>query len=143
MDQDLGIGLRPEDMTGGGELVGELDVVLDDPVVDEGQTTRAVDVGVGVAFGRTPVGGPPGVADTGGGVGRCPLGPLDQVVERTGPVGSPGSPQPGALVGTDQGDAGRVVPPVLEAGQTLEQDREHGGVLTAAGPSGRRPPPRR
>ena len=130
VDQDLGVGLRREDMTGGGELVGQLDVVLDDPVVDEGQTTRAVEVGVGVALGRTAVGGPPGVADTGGGGVRRLFGPLDQVVERTGPVGGPGPPQPVALTGSDQGDAGRVVPPVLEAGQTLEEDLEDGGLVT-------------
>ena len=41
----------------------ELEVVLDDPVVDEGEATGAVEVGVGVVVGRVAVGGPAGVAD--------------------------------------------------------------------------------
>ncbi len=55
----------------GGQLVGQLDVVLDDPVVDEGHPARAVDMGVGVHLGRAPVGGPAGVADPGGGTLGC------------------------------------------------------------------------
>ncbi|MDP1805826.1 MAG: hypothetical protein Q8K72_11705, partial [Acidimicrobiales bacterium] len=48
-------------MAGGRQLVAQLDVVLDDPVVDEGQGAGAVGVGVGVGLGRPAVGGPPGV----------------------------------------------------------------------------------
>ena len=38
-------------------------VVLDDPVVDEGEAAGAVGVGVGVLLGRVAVGGPAGVPD--------------------------------------------------------------------------------
>ena len=82
-------------VAGGGELVGQLDVVLDDPVVDEGQPARAVDVGVGVALGRTRRGWPTGCGRCRrSALGRRLFGPLDQVVEGTGPVGRPGPPQP-------------------------------------------------
>ena len=93
----------------------------------------AVEVGVGVVLGGTAVGGPPGVADAGRRTGRGGLGPLGQVVERPGAVGRPGPPQAVGGVRADQGDAGRVVAAVLEAGQPLEQDSEHVGGVDGAG----------
>ena len=133
VDQDLRVGVRLEPVAGGGELIGELEVVLDDPVVDEGHAARTVDMGVGVVLGRTSMGRPTGVADPRRGPLGCRLRPLGQVVERTGPVGRPGPPQRRSVVGTHQGQAGRVVSPVLEAGQTLEQHPEHLPVARAPG----------
>ena len=123
--QHLGVGLRFEAVAGGDQLVGQLHVVLDDPVVDQGELARAVHVGVGVVFGGTAVGGPPGMADAGGRTGRGGLRPLGQVTERPGAVGRPGAPQAVGGVRTDQGDAGRVVAAVLEPAQPLQQHLEH------------------
>ncbi len=135
--QHLGVGLRLEPVPGGDQLVGQLHMVLDDAVVDQGQSGRAVHVGMGVALGRTAVGGPPGVADAGGRADGSGLGPLDQVIERPGAVGRPGPPQPVGRAGTDQGDAGRVVAAVLEPAEALQQHLQHVdrlGAVAGGGP---------
>ena len=123
--QDLGVGLRLEVVAVGDEAVGELDVVLDDPVVHQGQLAVAVRVGVGVGLRRSAVRGPPGVADAGRGGRRSALGPLGQVVERAGAVGGPDVPQVVGGGRAHQGQSGGVVAPVLQALQTLDQDVEH------------------
>jgi hypothetical protein len=64
MGQDLGVGVRFQVVAGQDQLVAELEVILDDPVVDQGQLAGAVDVGVGIGFGGATMGGPPGVTDT-------------------------------------------------------------------------------
>ena len=69
----LGVGGRGHRVPGGLQLGPQLGVVLDDPVVDEGQPAGAVDVRVGVLLGRAAVGGPPGVPD-GGAVARGRVG---------------------------------------------------------------------
>ncbi len=118
--QDLGIGLRPQLVAGGHQLVAQLDVVLDDPVVNQGHPAGAVDVGVGIGLRRAPVGGPPGVADAGGGAGR-------RVVDGRGQLGQLPRPSPHPdPVSVHQGDAGRVVAPVLQPGQPVEEQRERG-----------------
>ena len=66
MGHDLGVGGRGEGVPGGDELRPQLGVVLDDPVVDEGDAAGAVDMGMGVLGGGAAVGGPAGVADGGG-----------------------------------------------------------------------------
>ena len=65
----LGVGGRGQGVPGGLQLGPQRGVVLDDPVVDEGQPPGAVDVGVGVVLGGAAVGGPAGVPD-GGSRGR-------------------------------------------------------------------------
>jgi hypothetical protein len=92
MGQHFGVRLRLEPVAVGDELVGQLDVVLDDAVVHQSQVARAVRVRVGVALARPAVGRPPGVADAGRGMGRSTLSPLDQVVKRTGAVCRPDPP---------------------------------------------------
>ena len=57
-------------MTIGGQAALELEVILDDAVVDEGNTAAAVGVGVGVVVGGRTVGGPAGVAEAQGAAGR-------------------------------------------------------------------------
>ena len=103
----------------GHDLVAESRVVLDDAVVDQRQAAGAVDVRVGVALGRAAVRGPAGVADPGGrAAGR--------VVDRT-PSARPACPSRGWRQTPSrrlQRDAGGVVAAVLEAGQTLEEQRQ-------------------
>ena len=98
--QDLGVGLGLEAVAAGDELVGQLDVVLDDAVVDQGQLPGAVRRG----DGRWPRSGRPWVAHrvwpmpADGPAGRVSVA-LDQVVEGAGAVGRPHPPQAVAAVG--------------------------------------------
>ena len=111
--QHLGVGGRGEGMAVGLEVDPELMVVLDDPVVDEGQAAGAVEVGVGVLGRGVPVGGPAGVADgrrvAGRGVGGAagPGRPPTGCRRRPGPARSPrrppGPPRPSRSPGTRGG----------------------------------------
>ena len=68
MRRDLGVGLAEERRTAGAQLVAQLGEVLDDPVVDERQSTVLAEVRVGVHVVGSTVGGPAGVPDPDGGV---------------------------------------------------------------------------
>ena len=72
---DLGVGVRLEDVTRLAQLVGELPPVLDDAVVDDGDRAGAVGVRVGVLLGRVPVGRPTGVPDARRALPARPLRP--------------------------------------------------------------------
>ena len=118
--QDLGVGLGLEVVAVGDQLVGQLDVILDDAVVDQCQAAGAVGVRVGVVFVGPPVGGPPGVPDAGGRVRRCVVGAFGEVVERTGAVGGPDPPHPISGRRAHHGQTGRVVASILQAGESLD-----------------------
>jgi hypothetical protein len=113
--QHLGVGVGGEGHPVGGQAPAQLGGVLDDAVVDHRHVARRVDVGVGVGVGRLAVGRPAGVADAGGG-GQAPG-------KGGGQVGHPPGPlvdlQPGPA---EEGDAGRVVAPVLQSLQALQED---------------------
>src|SRR5262249_47663150 len=64
MDDDLGVGLRLELVAEGGELAPQLLEVLDDAVVDDGDTVGGVRMRVGLV--RPAVRRPARVADAGG-----------------------------------------------------------------------------
>ena len=68
MREDLGIGLALKVVAATLQLFAQLGEVLDDAVVDDGDTTVAAGVGVSVNDGGLAVGGPTGVADTAGSV---------------------------------------------------------------------------
>ena len=121
--QDLGVGLRDQLWPGATSSVGQLGVVLDDPVVHQGQAAGAVEVGVGVGLGGVAVGGPAGVADAGASPRRGASAAIwrSSSTERVPSAARARQrPPPSA----DQGHAGRVVAPVLETVQALEQDRQ-------------------
>ena len=122
--EDLGVGLRLEPVTVRDQLVGQLHVVLDDPVVDEREAARAVEERMGVLLARAAVGRPAGVADAGGRTTGRALRTLGEVVEGPGAVGGPGTPDP-VFGCADQGDACRVVAPVLEPCEAVEEHPEH------------------
>ena len=71
MSEDFGVGLRFEDMAGVDQPPFQFQVILDDPVVDDGDALLTVDMGMGVLVGWTAVGCPAGVAQAyrTGGVG--------------------------------------------------------------------------
>ena len=62
MGHDLRIGFRRKVMPFSDELIFQLQVVLDDPVVDQGDLSGHM--GVGIGFRRPPMGSPAGMADT-------------------------------------------------------------------------------
>ena len=97
-------------------------VVLDDPVVDQGEPAGAVDVGVGVLLGGAAVGGPAGVADAGAWPGRGARRPAS-ARSSSDRVPSAARARQIAARSTTRADPGRVVAPVLELVQGLEQDR--------------------
>ena len=68
MREYLRIGLALKVMAAALQLFAQLGEVLDDAVVDDGDTTVAAGVGVSVNDGGLAVGGPTGVADTAGSV---------------------------------------------------------------------------
>ena len=59
----LGVGLRAQDVPCRAQLLAQLDVVLDDAVVHDGDLARAVDVRVGVLLARLAVRRPARVPD--------------------------------------------------------------------------------
>jgi hypothetical protein len=70
MRENFGISLRSELMAATLELLPERSCVLDDPIVDDGDVIRAVDVRVRVAFVRCAMGRPARMRDSGGTVHR-------------------------------------------------------------------------
>ncbi len=120
------------------QLVAQGAVVLDDPVVNDGQASGAVEVGVGVLGRRMAMGGPAGVADArtvDGGCGHAgrrilvAARQLRQVGHRTGTVGRPGPPDPPV---DDERHPGRVVTPVFQLVQRAEDQREGVGLARDA-----------
>ena len=135
MRDDLGVGLRLEAVAGRQQPALQVEVVLDDAVVHDDEAARAVAVRVRVLFRRTAVG--------------CPAGVPDAVVaaDRRRPQGLR---QPRHLAGAaadrdlpvaHQRDAGRVVTPVLELAEALEQDGDHLTVADVADDAAHARPP--
>ena len=118
--RDLGVGIAGELDAGGLQFGAQRGEVLDDPVVDDRDPSGGIEVRVGVAIGRSAVGGPPGVAETGGAdhAGAVGLGKRGfQIGQPTGPATHG---QPAAAV--DKRDTGRVVTAVFHAAQRVDDD---------------------
>ena len=114
MGQDFGVGLRPQDGAGGGQLFPQPPEVFNDPVVHHRKRIPFVQVGMGVGVGGGPVGGPAGVSHAQGARQR----PLVQ--EGRQPVHFAfGFPHP-QFSAADGGDARRVVTPVFQPPQSVQ-----------------------
>ena len=98
--------------------VAERAEVLDDPVVDDRDVAGAVLVRVSVQVVRSPVRRPAGVGQTDRSM-RCPPG--DGALEVHQLAGSLLDEQVAGVI--HEGDARRIVAPVLQASKTLDQDR--------------------
>ena len=120
VDGDLGVGVAGELDAGGLQLLAQLGVVLDDPVVDDRDLARRVAVRVGVAVGRPAVGGPAGVAEAGAAREACGVRLGQRCFEVGEPTGTPAHGQPADAV--EQGDAGGVVTAVLHPAQRVDDD---------------------
>jgi hypothetical protein len=131
---DLRVGLGSKAMPLCCQRPAEFAVVLNDPVVDEGEPGPAVHVGMGVGLGRASMGRPTRVADPERPKGSCRS---DQGLER----GDFPSRLPHLEPGRGHcGDAGRVVTPIFEAVEARNQER-NGVTMTgvsddAAHPTG-------
>ena len=109
----------------GEELLLELHVVLDDAVDDDVHAVGGVEVRVGVLLADTPVGGPAGVADAGGG-GRREHGDAAFAVALLDGRAQLRQVADGAyrletVLALDR-DPGRVVAAVLEVLEAVEED---------------------
>jgi hypothetical protein len=118
----LGVGVGRHLDALGCQLGPQLGGVLDDAVVHDGHVAGGVGLGVGVDVVGLAVGGPPRVADA------------DAAPQPLGQGGDQVADPPGPLVHTqprraEHRDARRVVAPVLEPLQALDQ---HGHRVAAA-----------
>ena len=114
----FGVGLGPELVALVEELLLQGQIVLDDPVVHHDHVAFAVAMGVGVFFGGTSVSGPTRVPDPVGSIHRAHAQGFFEVAQF--PLGAANRKLP--IVAID-GQARRVVSPVLEPFQALEDDR--------------------
>jgi hypothetical protein len=106
----------------------DLLVVLDGPVVHDGDRAGAVDVRVGVAVGRRAVRGPAGVPDA----ERAGQRLVGDLLLEVGQLAGLALDLQRALV-VEHGDARAVVAAVLEPAQAVEHHVE-GGLLTDVPP---------
>ena len=118
---ELGVGIRGQRRATPEQGLLEFQVVLDDAVVHHNRVAGPVRVGVGL--GRASVGGPAGVADAG-----MPLDGRAGEERFKAREFALGAPQRDAAAVQD-GDTGRVVAPVLQLPQAIDQHR--GGVAPA------------
>ena len=133
---DLGVGLRLEDVPLGLQALLDRQVVLDDAVVHHDQLARAVGVGVCVLVGGASVGGPAGVTEADGAIDRALSENALQYLD------APGGPPDLEPLGPDHRRARRVVPAVLEALQALDHDVDRALVPDVADDSTHGPTPR-
>jgi len=110
----LGIGGRGEDAALGLELLADLEIVLDDAVVDHRDGLRRVGVRVGVGHRRGAVSGPAGVADADVRLHRLPQ---DLALEIGDLADLPAQLQNAVQ---RRGQAGRIVSPILEPFQAVD-----------------------
>ncbi len=117
LGDDLGVGVALEGAPLGLQLLAQLGIVLNDPVMHQGDS--AGPLGVGVALGRGAVGGPAGVADADG---------AEQgVLVQHGLQGADLALGAAAfdMVADHGGDAGGVVAAVLESFEAVDQTLGH------------------
>ena len=102
----------------------KLCVILNDAVVHHGNAPAAAHLGVGVHIRRHAVGGPPGMADAQGAMdGRAALDHVGQYPQAALGLGDI------QLLSVKNSHARRVVPPVFQPTQTVQQNGR--GLLAA------------
>ena len=117
VSDDFRVGLGLELMPLPLQFVLELQVVLDDPVVNDDDFPGAVAVGVGILLSWSTVSRPPGVADAVNAVGRIVA---QRILEIHQLAGRTAKRNP---LGADEGNSGGVVAAVFHAAQPVQQDR--------------------
>ena len=120
MSGNLRVRLGGEGHALGQQLGLERVEVLDDPVVDEGQSALGpAEMRVGVVVGRAAVSGPPGVSNSGRRRRQGPTGDLVAEVDQLARALAEGD-----MISVDDRDPGRVVAAVFQPGQALHDDVE-------------------
>src|SRR5262249_54851357 len=117
--QNLGVGLRPEGVSLDGQPLLDLEVVFEDPVVDDDQAARAVGVRMRVLLRGPPVGRPARVADADGAAERAVA---ERRLQHLQAAGRPPDLE-GAVV-SQGGHARGIVAAVLEALEALDDDAD-------------------
>src|SRR5258707_13397796 len=121
MGDDFRVRLGGKLVTFFDQLFLQRNIVLDNAIVDHHDLSRAVAMRVGVFFGGAPVGGPAGVTDAVSAVQRLQADDFFQVAQL---ALSPAQLQlTGAVAG--HGDAGGVVPAVLQLLEPVNNDGHH------------------
>ena len=120
MREDLGIGFAAKNVAELDQARSQGGVVFDDAVVNDRDLAAAVHVRMCVGVGRRPVRCPASMSDA------DDPGKLLAVIE---PLGEPGEFSLGfrtrqGSIGVDDGDAGAIVSPVLQAPQRVQNDRD-------------------
>ena len=114
---DFGVGVGDEGVAIGLQSSSQLGVVVDDAVVDDGEPSFLVEVGVGVADGGCAVCGPARMGDAGGSLqlcllvaGRLQVGDFAQRLH-----GAQGIPR-------TERQSRRIVSPILQTAKTVKQN---------------------
>jgi hypothetical protein len=118
LGDDLGVGLGLEADAAGGEVGLQLAEVLDDAVMDHGEPVGRMRMRIGLV--RLPVRRPAGVADP----DRPREGRLRELDLEVAELAL--GPAPGELAGFERRDAGRVIAPVLQPLEGLDDLRRDG-----------------
>jgi hypothetical protein len=105
-------------MTLAREVFAELHIVFDDPVVDDGQTGLAVDVGMGIGIRGTSVGCPAGVGNAYATQGRI-IFEYDLKASNLADRFAHIEPSP-----VDGRYSGRIVSPILEPSESGYENTE-------------------
>src|SRR5690554_862334 len=114
MRDELGIGLTPDLKAGVADLAPELGVVLDDPIMDDGDIAR--EMRMRVRFGRPPMGRPPCMPDAYTTIERLLRDQLLEVSQLTD-----SAPDRDALFG-EHGEPRRIIASIFEAPQPVQKD---------------------
>src|SRR5437879_11528929 len=115
MSNDFGIGLGGELMAFFNQLLLQKNIVLDDPVMHYHHTASAITVRMRIFLGGASVGRPAGVTDPIGAVDGLEADDLFQVAQL-----ALGAAHLQCVTIAGHSDSGRVVAPVLEALQAIE-----------------------
>ena len=116
---DFSVGLCSKAVAFLGKLFLQRDVVLDDAVVDDNNLSGAVAVRMCVLFCRTAMCSPSGMADSIRAVERLQANHFFKVAQL-----ALGTTNLQAVSVAANGNAGRVVPAILQAPQAVKNDRD-------------------
>ena len=125
LDYHLGICLRVEGNALGDQVLLDLQIVLNNPVMNHCDPAGVAEVGVGVGVRGLAVGGPTGMTDTHR-TGNA-ISPVGEVGQRLQPPLCLGQLQPPLRV--VDGQARRVIAPIFQPGEAVQQN---GGCLFGA-----------
>src|SRR5437879_12626422 len=127
MSDDLGVGFGGELVAFLDQLLFQVEVVLDDPVVYYDDLASAIAVGMGVLFCGPAVGSPAGVTDAVSPVERFQPNYFFQVAQL---AFGPADLQTFTIA--CDCNSGRIVAPILKPPQTVEDDRNNGLLADVA-----------